>query len=168
MALRPSAGCLLLCLHHPPSQVHSFVHLRTQVNSPCLDLEQQGGKKIEDSKLVCHLFKMYEENFSAMKVQGRQWNSLLFYKKINILVPWFLVSSLLLSIFVLWRSQLLWTFSVEGGLWTIWALMCFIDRKIVVSVFCDPSVYIVITSQDSKTKMIFKKPSEALIVPFIT
>lgn len=46
--------------------------------------------------------------------------------------------------------------------------MCFTDRKIVVSVFCDPSVYIVITSQDSKTNMILKKPSEALIVPFMT
>lgn len=46
--------------------------------------------------------------------------------------------------------------------------MCFTDGKIVVSVFCDPSVYIVITSQDTKTKMILKKASEALIVPFIT
>ena len=109
------------------------------------------------------------ELFSYESTRQRvEQNSLLFYKKINILVPWFLVSSLLLRIFVLWASQLLWTFSVERGLWTIWALMCFIDGKIVVSVFCDPSVYIVITSQDTKTKMILKKPSETLTVPFIT
>ena len=96
-----------------------------------------------------------------MRIQGRRWNTLLFYKKINSLIPWFLVSSLLLRIFVLWTYQLLWTSSVKGALWAIWDLMCFIDRKIILSVFCGATVYIVITSQDTRTKVTFKKPSKA-------